>query len=53
VHGGSAILSTSAGFQAVTMSLRESGLRRIISTILAIWSMDLPSCAGQDRHCWP
>ena len=35
-HGGSAILSTSAGFQALTISRRESGLRRIMSTTLAI-----------------
>ena len=34
--GGSAILSTSAGFQAVTMRRRESGLRRMAVTTLAI-----------------
>ena len=51
--GGSAIWSTSAGFQAVTIRRRDSGLRRIISITLAIWSIALPSGAGQERHCLP
>jgi len=46
----SAILSTSAGFHAVTISRRESGLRRIISTTWAIWSMAPPSGLGHERH---
>ncbi len=34
-HGGSAMLSTSAGFHAVTISRRELGLRRISASTLA------------------
>ena len=37
--GGSAILSMSAGFQALTISRRESGFLRIAATTSAIWSI--------------
>jgi hypothetical protein len=40
----------SATFQAETMWRRESGSRRICSTIWAIWSTCAPSGVGQERH---
>jgi hypothetical protein len=40
----------SGGFHAVTTSLRESGLRRIWVSTSAIWSIAVPSGAGQERH---
>jgi hypothetical protein len=47
------ICSSSPTFQALTMMRRESGLRRIRSMVRLIWSMALPSGAGQERHCLP
>ena len=49
-HGGRAIWSTSAGFQAETIRRRESGFFLIISISLLIWSIDSPFGAGQLRH---
>ncbi len=49
-HGGSAIESTSATFQALTMWRRESGLFLIDSMTLAIWSTCPPSGVGHERH---
>jgi hypothetical protein len=46
------LLSTSAGFQAVTIRRRESGCAGS-STTLAIWSIVPPSGAGQERHWRP
>ena len=45
--------STSAGFQAVTMWRRLSGLRLSPSTRAAIWSITRPSGAAQERHWRP
>ena len=45
--------SISATFHALTISRRESGLRSIWSTTCAIWSICLPSGAGQLRHWLP
>jgi hypothetical protein len=39
--------SSSATFQALTISRRESGLVRICSTTCEIWSIFRPSGAGQ------
>ena len=39
--------------EAVTSMRRESGLRRMVSTTWASWSMLRPSGAGQERHWWP
>ena len=52
-QGASAMSGTSAGFQAVTMWRRESGLVRICSTTWVIWSITPPSRVGQLRHCAP
>ena len=46
-------LSRSAGFQALTMRRRESGLRRISSRTQRIWSTVPPSGFSQERHCLP
>ena len=42
-----------AGFHAVTICRRESGLVRIECTTLAIWSIVPPRPSGQLRHCEP
>ena len=44
---------TAAGFEALSICFRESVLRLIMSTTLAIWSMERPSGAGHERHCEP
>ena len=49
-HGGNAMPSTSATFQAFTMCRRESGFFLIDSITPAIWSTCRPSGVGQDRH---
>ena len=43
----------SAGFQALTMSRRESGFFRMPATTAATWSIVWPSRPGQERHWWP
>ena len=47
------MLSTSAGFQALTMCRLEFGLVLMLSTTRPIWSMRSPPGAGQERHCAP
>lgn len=45
--------STSAGFHADTICLRENGVFLNDSMTLLIWSIVPPSGAAQDRHCFP
>ena len=49
----SAILFSSATFQALTIMRRESGLVLRVRMTSAIWSMWPPSGVGQLRHCTP
>ena len=49
----SAILSSSATFQAETRLRRESGFSFSVRSTSSIWSMCPPSGVGQERHCTP